>query len=845
MKGAELHAVAAQACALVLRQRLDVVGHVLARHDAEILDEPEGEPARQALHILRLGKLHQRFEDAVDMARQELLQPLGNRIAVRAGELFVGDQRDTWLKRRRSGLEPGHGGAVPDDARLAVDREGGIGRGGEGLRAAEDLPRHRLRPGGLEPLHVRAGGRRRDEPEAVEPADELTLDEHAAVVFDCGHQVFLLAQPPHQHAGSAIDKTLCEAFMQGVRQPVLDLAGAALPVERVAEPVRAVGDERPGADVGDALGQRVDVAFGAVAIGKLPVEPVLGDAPAFAADKTEDARHQRRVLGAGNVAIVGDLADLPEQLHRRRRGGERGDVLIARHHFQRVHVETGLGARQALCGRRRLQRRLERSDRGERELPVAPLQNPHRLEAMVFKLVHELRVERIGLRRHPELAVVHVAPGAAGDLAQFGGVELAEAEAVVLAGGGERHMVEVHVEAHADGVGRHHVIHVAGLEQRHLRVAGARRQRAEDHRRAAPLSTDQFRHGVDHVGGERDDGGARRQPRQLLLARVNEFREARAGDEVDAGNQPLDQRPHGGCAQKHRLVAAAPVEQPIGEDVAAVEVARKLHLVDGEERHVDVARHRLHRRHPVARLRRNDFLLARHQRNGVIAGAQPHPVVDLPRQQPQRQADHAGRVGDHPLHGEVGLAGVGGSENGGHGTIAHQPLRNACAVLAQPVNRKTVSGTKQERIADGAIFPLCSQAARARIASVSPQAGAGEAPRVRPPCGAFPGVIVNAGEIMVKTRLTPAPMPCVRMFTLRRKPEQSVTESLIRPLSPFVPTRYGTTASVRQQDRVMASPGLEARRPPTFTRMRRYGTAFRVCGPEAARRRTSPWPASP
>ena len=40
-------------------------------------------------------------------------------------------------------------------------------------------------------------------------------------------------------------------------------------------------------------------------------------------------------------------------------------------------------------------------------------------------------------------------------------------------------------------------------------------------------------------------------------------------------------------------------------------------------------------------------------------------VVDLARQQPQRQADHAGGMRQHPLDREMGLAGVGRPEHGG------------------------------------------------------------------------------------------------------------------------------------------------------------------------------------
>jgi hypothetical protein len=63
-------------------------------------------------------------------------------------------------------------------------------------------------------------------------------------------------------------------------------------------------------------------------------------------------------------------------------------------------------------------------------------------------------------------------------------------------------MVDVHVEAHADGVGGHEVVDLAGLVQRDLGVAGARAERAHHHRRAAALAADQLGDGVDLVGRE-------------------------------------------------------------------------------------------------------------------------------------------------------------------------------------------------------------------------------------------------------------------------------------------------------------------------------------------------------
>ena len=82
-----------------------------------------------------------------------------------------------------------------------------------------------------------------------------------------------------------------------------------------------------------------------------------------------------------------------------------------------------------------------------------------------------------------------------------------------------------------------------------------------------------------------------RQPGQLLLAGVSEHRQPRPADDVRAGQQLLDHRPHGGGAQHQRLLARAPIEHAVGEDVAAVEIGAELDFVDRQERHVEIARH--------------------------------------------------------------------------------------------------------------------------------------------------------------------------------------------------------------------------------------------------------------
>ena len=61
-------------------------------------------------------------------------------------------------------------------------------------------------------------------------------------------------------------------------------------------------------------------------------------------------------------------------------------------------------------------------------------------------------------------------------------------------------MIDVHVQAHADGVGGYQEIDLTGLVEGDLGVAGARREAAHHHRGASALAADQFGDRVDLVG---------------------------------------------------------------------------------------------------------------------------------------------------------------------------------------------------------------------------------------------------------------------------------------------------------------------------------------------------------
>ena len=73
--------------------------------------------------------------------------------------------------------------------------------------------------------------------------------------------------------------------------------------------------------------------------------------------------------------------------------------------------------------------------------------------------------------------------------------------------------------------------------------------------------------------------------------------------------------------------------------------------------------HGLNRRHPVARVGRDDFLLAGDEGDLARVLLGDDPVIDLPGEEPQGQADHPGFMGEHSLQRVMGLAGVGRAQH--------------------------------------------------------------------------------------------------------------------------------------------------------------------------------------
>src|SRR5437870_12417176 len=114
--------------------------------------------------------------------------------------------------------------------------------------------------------------------------------------------------------------------------------------------------------------------------------------------------------------------------------------------FQNLNILGDWRTGEALESRDLAKRGRECAERGEVERTVAPLQHLDGIEGVALQSLGQIRLERRAAPGRAEGAVARRTAGAAGDLRQFGRVQLAELISVELAVARERDVVHVEVQ---------------------------------------------------------------------------------------------------------------------------------------------------------------------------------------------------------------------------------------------------------------------------------------------------------------------------------------------------------------------------------------------------------------
>ena len=161
---------------------------------------------------------------------------------------------------------------------------------------------------------------------------------------------------------------------------------------------------------------------------------------------------------------IRDPAHIPKQPHITFGGGPIGDGGVLSQIGKGAFVLRFADPDQAGQIRGPLQTLSQRREGAEIQNRVSPANLSQPVKFMGFDPLNNLRLDFPGITRGPEGAVTHVPAGTAGDLGQFLRPQTAGVMAVELAQRRKSDVIDVHIEAHADGVGRHEIVHVAILE---------------------------------------------------------------------------------------------------------------------------------------------------------------------------------------------------------------------------------------------------------------------------------------------------------------------------------------------------------------------------------------------
>ena len=266
-----------------------------------------------------------------------------------AVQLLVRDQSQSWFERPLASLELGDFGAIPDHTPGPCQRKGIVRRIDQPAGPLAQLVYQHLSGGMTRGLALQTLCRRvRGEVEAGQSSDEMAFHMDLAVLADLGEEAVLVAHTLHQSARAAIDEALRQALMQRVRKAVFDFAGLILPMALIGKPVRTIGDECPGPDMGNAIGDRVDVPVGSIRQRDLLGEPVFGNEAGIAHQGFVDGGQQIGMRARRDLSIVGNLADFPKPFDCCGSNGHGLDFIILGESLEGLRIVRLAGTDEAI-----------------------------------------------------------------------------------------------------------------------------------------------------------------------------------------------------------------------------------------------------------------------------------------------------------------------------------------------------------------------------------------------------------------------------------------------------------------------------------------------------------------
>ena len=119
---------------------------------------------------------------------------------------------------------------------------------------------------------------------------------------------------------------------------------------------------------------------------------------------------------------------------------------------------------------------------------------------MKFNLIYKLLFKGAALFGHTKSAISHMTAGPPGNLGHFCRTELTYPLPVKFGIFCQCHMVDIHIQTHANRICGDHEINITILIQLNLSIAGTGAERAHHNGRPAALAPDQLRQTINIRG---------------------------------------------------------------------------------------------------------------------------------------------------------------------------------------------------------------------------------------------------------------------------------------------------------------------------------------------------------
>ncbi len=404
------------------------------------------------------------------------------------------------------------------------------------------------------------------EPEPFETTDEFTFDGHISVFIYFGQKGLLLFQPAQQNGCAPINKSLCQRFVQSIRQAVFYYAGFIPPMNFVIDPTLTLRDICPRANKSQSFRQRIDVACGLVDAFDLTRQPIVRDMSALM-QIAKNRPQKACVFPMADATKIRDAAHIPEQFDRGSVTGTRQHFGLLRQRFQRPEIIRLAGFDKDVVAGGLFKRFDQPADRAKLKRVVAPLQFAQWGKTMIHDRLRDLIGQIAGLASDAKSAVAHAPARATGNLGQLVWRKLAHTAPIKLAERRKRHVVNIKVQPHADGICGHQKINITVLIKLDLRVAGAWAQRPHHNRRAALLSPQQFSDGINIVDRKPNNSRPRLHPADLFGTGIGQLGHPFAADKFNSGHQCCNRAAHCIGPKEQGLMRPTSAQKPVGKDM--------------------------------------------------------------------------------------------------------------------------------------------------------------------------------------------------------------------------------------------------------------------------------------